>query len=101
MMWPEVLTAAVAAALVAGYWAGSAQVIERAVEALDQWAWKHTARRTQAGRRPVRWWLAQVWFAARIASDFVVAPRACVRHLLEVRAERRRYRARQQQGAQQ
>ncbi|MFJ2278926.1 hypothetical protein ACIOEZ_32785 [Streptomyces sp. NPDC087866] len=101
MMWPEALTAAVAAALVAGYWAGSAQVIERAVEALDQWAWKHAARRTETGRRPGRWWLGQGWFAARIAGDFVVAPRACLRHLREVREDRRRYRARQQQGAQQ
>ncbi|MEV7681417.1 hypothetical protein AB0O64_23125 [Streptomyces sp. NPDC088341] len=101
MMGPGVLSAAVAAALVAGYWAGSAHVLERAEYALDQWAWKRAARRTETGRRPVRWWLAQVWFAVRIACDFVFAPRECVRHLREVRAERRRYRARQQQGAQQ
>ncbi|MFJ9239798.1 hypothetical protein ACIRJ3_33025 [Streptomyces anulatus] len=100
MMWPDALLAAAVAALAAGYWAGSAHVLERATYALDRWAWKHAACRTQAGRRPMRWYLAQVWFAARIACDFVFAPRACVRHLREVRDERRRYRARQQQGAQ-
>ncbi|MFJ1837937.1 hypothetical protein ACIOJ9_29210 [Streptomyces sp. NPDC088175] len=99
MMRPDVLS--VAAALVAGYWAGSTHVLERATHALDQWAWRHAALRTETGRRPVRWWLAQGWFAVRIVCDFVVAPRACVRHLREVRAERQRYRARQQQGAQQ
>lgn len=100
-MRPDVLSAAVATALVASYWAGNAHVLERTVDALDQWAWKNAARRTETGRRPVRWWLAQVWFAARIACDFVVAPRACVRHMREVREDRRRYRVRQQQGAQQ
>ncbi|WP_435058433.1 hypothetical protein [Streptomyces sp. bgisy060] len=89
MMSPDPLSTAVSAALVAGYWAGSAHVLERAELMVDQWARKHAVRRAFTRRRHVRWWLAQLWFAAQIAYDFVFAPRATVRHIREVRRQRR------------
>jgi hypothetical protein len=88
-MMPDALSAAVSAALVAGYWAGSAHVLERAERTVDRWARKHAVRRAYTRRRHVRWWLAQVWFAAQIAYDFVFAPVATVRHIREVRRQRR------------
>ncbi|MGX1887016.1 hypothetical protein [Streptomyces sp. NPDC055287] len=93
MMWPHALAAAVPAALVAGYWAGSAHLLERAEGTVDRWAWKHAVRRTNTRRRSVRWWLAQVRFAARIAYDFTLAPVATVRHIREVRRQRRTVRS--------
>lgn len=88
MIRPDALFAAICAALVAGYWAGSAHVLEHAERAIDRWARKHAVRRTYTRRRHMRWWLAQLWFAARIAYDFVFAPVATVRHIREVRRQR-------------
>ncbi|MFH8295062.1 hypothetical protein [Streptomyces sp. NPDC018059] len=84
----DALSAALAA-LVAGYWAGGAHVLERAERALDRWARKHAIRRAFTRRRHLRWWLAQLWFAARIACDLLLAPIATVRHIREVRRQRR------------
>ncbi|MFF3730988.1 hypothetical protein ACFYXM_11855 [Streptomyces sp. NPDC002476] len=83
------LSAAVSAALVAGYWAGSAHVLERRERTIDRWARKHAVRRAFTRRRHLHWWLAQLWFAGRIAYDFVLAPVATVRHIREVRQQRR------------
>ncbi|MDJ0467041.1 hypothetical protein [Streptomyces sp. H27-C3] len=99
MMWPDPPTAAATAgalAVVAGYWAGSAHLLDRTERVVDRWARKHAVRRGFGGRRHLGWWLAQVWFAAQIAYNFVLAPVASVRNIREVREARRQYRLRRQ-----
>lgn len=92
MIRPDVLSAAASAALVAGYWAGSAHLMDRTERAIDRWARKHEVRRAFTRRRHACWWLAQLWFAARIAYAFVLGPLATVRHIREVRRQRREVR---------
>ncbi|MEJ8654660.1 hypothetical protein WKI65_43175 [Streptomyces sp. MS1.AVA.3] len=92
MMRPDALSATVAVALVAGDWAGSAHLLERAEYAVDRWARKHAVRRAFTRRRHVRWWLAQLWFAAQIVCDLVFGPITTVRYIREVRRQRCEFR---------
>ncbi|WP_282798067.1 hypothetical protein [Streptomyces sp. CC224B] len=88
MIRPEALAAAFGGALVVGYAAGAAHVLQHTGHALDMWAWRHGARRVTRRRR-ARWWLAQLWFAARIAYDLLRTPAATARHIREARQQRR------------
>ncbi|WP_181800367.1 hypothetical protein [Streptomyces ipomoeae] len=82
---PAVADAATGGALALAYFAGSVHVLERLQRRVDLWARKHAVRRGYTGRRHLRWWLAQLWFAAHIACDFVLSPVETIRYIRQQR----------------